>query len=149
MKSWGLLFTATIFPITSSMSIADTVRSNVVDHYRDTVIEHPYTTHECRNVQVPVYGRSQGNAGDALIGAIIGGAIGNQFGSGSGKDAMTVLGAIAGVESSKNGQKIVGYREERQCSEVIQYKSDTVREYSHSTVTFFYNGNTYTVDFVK
>jgi uncharacterized protein YcfJ len=49
-------------------------------------------TETCRNVQ------SGGNVGDTIAGAIIGGAIGNQFGGGSGKDAATVLGAIIGAD---------------------------------------------------
>ena len=40
-----------------------------------------------------------------LGGAIIGGAIGNQFGEGDGKTAMTVLGAIIGAEAGSGGRK--------------------------------------------
>lgn len=39
--------------------------------------------------------------GNNLSGAIIGGAIGHQFGKGSGNDAMTVLGALAGSKKSQ------------------------------------------------
>jgi len=35
-------------------------------------------------------------AGPAIAGGLIGGAIGRQFGSGSGRDAMTLIGALAG-----------------------------------------------------
>lgn len=38
----------------------------------------------------------RGVAGPALAGGIIGGAIGRQFGGGSGRDALTVAGALAG-----------------------------------------------------
>lgn len=38
----------------------------------------------------------KGVAGPALAGGIIGGAIGRQFGGGSGRDALTVAGALAG-----------------------------------------------------
>ena len=38
--------------------------------------------------------------GSTAAGAIIGGAIGNQFGEGDGKTAMTVLGAILGADTA-------------------------------------------------
>lgn len=40
--------------------------------------------------------RRVGVAGPTLAGGLIGGAIGRQFGSGSGRDAMTLIGALAG-----------------------------------------------------
>ncbi len=47
-----------------------------------------------------------------LAGAAIGGVVGNQFGKGNGKKAMTILGALGGaaVGSQVNSQKLVpGY----------------------------------------
>lgn len=38
-----------------------------------------------------------GKAGVTLAGAIVGGAVGRQFGSGSGRDAMTLIGTLAGA----------------------------------------------------
>lgn len=128
---------------------AEAIRGEVTDHYVNRTVSQPYTTQECQNVRVPVYGQSNSDAADALIGALIGGAIGNQFGAGSGKDAMTILGAIAGADSTRGSRQIVGYREERQCTDVVNYTSETVRSYSHSTITFKSNGQTYTFDFVK
>jgi uncharacterized protein YcfJ len=40
--------------------------------------------------------RPFGTAGQALAGGLIGGAIGRQFGSGSGRDAMTLIGSFVG-----------------------------------------------------
>ena len=83
---------------------------------------------ECGIVDVPVYGsngtviRNNPDVIHQLFGTIIGGAIGNQFGSGSGKDAMTVIGAIAGNNIATNrsrnqtGQAIVGYRQQNVCN---------------------------------
>lgn len=42
-----------------------------------------------------------GNTANTAAGAIIGGAIGNQFGNGEGKTAMTVLGAILGADAAR------------------------------------------------
>ena len=44
---------------------------------------------DCRVNQVPIYGsvkNGQASTGDTILGAIIGGAVGNQFGGGKGKD---------------------------------------------------------------
>jgi uncharacterized protein YcfJ len=41
--------------------------------------------------------RSEANALPALFGGVLGGVIGNQFGRGNGKRAMTVIGALAGA----------------------------------------------------
>lgn len=107
--------------------------------------------HECYNVEVPVYGSRtvQGSAGDQLTGAIIGGAIGNQFGSGSGKDAMTVLGAIVGANkgSTRQVQEIVGYRVEERCNKVSKTVNEpTIYKYN---IRYEFNGSTYTQETTK
>jgi uncharacterized protein YcfJ len=43
------------------------------------------------------YDRRRGSAGSTLAGAIIGGVIGHQFGSGHGKDAATIAGSMIGA----------------------------------------------------
>jgi uncharacterized protein YcfJ len=43
-----------------------------------------------------------GCAGATVAGAVIGGAIGNQFGGGSGKDILTAGGAVAGGLAGNN-----------------------------------------------
>lgn len=90
------------------------ISKNIVQRVPQTV---------CNIVQVPVYDyRGQASSGDVLVGALLGGTIGHQFGNGSGKDAMTVLGAILGADhANKNSrqQVIVGYRQEQQCNQVF------------------------------
>lgn len=52
---------------------------------------------ECWDEHVRVESRPpRDTAGRALVGAVIGGAVGRQFGSGRGRDAATVAGAILG-----------------------------------------------------
>jgi uncharacterized protein YcfJ len=71
----------------------------------------------CNQVNTPVYRNVQPGGGDVIAGAIIGGAIGNQFGGGSGKDAMTALGAILGAEAaSKPRTRVVEYYSETVCT---------------------------------
>ena len=99
---------------------------------------------DCRVNQVPIYGTVQGQAstGDTIVGAIIGGAIGNQVGGGSGKDAATVLGAIIGADvANKRGsqsQEIVGYREEQTCKNVTYY--ETQEELKNYTIRYEWRG---------
>lgn len=100
--------------VDAQVTSVDRLMESVVDtHYREV----------CRNVQVPTYetrrNTRSGSTGDALAGAIIGGAIGNQFGGGKGKDAMTVLGAIVGADVATRRtdtyQVQNGYRNQQEC----------------------------------
>ena len=77
-------------------------------------------TEVCEEFYQPIYGMIERPASGAEVftGFLIGGAIGNQFGGGNGRDAMTVLGALGGA--SKAGQRkrervITGYTTERKC----------------------------------
>jgi uncharacterized protein YcfJ len=99
----------------------------------------------CRNVEVPVYERRRGSSGDVLAGAIVGGVIGNQFGSGSGRDAMTVLGAIVGADAASNQRDVfVGYRIEQRCDRVETYVNQPVL--THYRIQYEYNGQHYVQD---
>ena len=54
----------------------------------------PYDVEVCKQVR---QGLGDGSATNEIIGAIFGGAIGNQFGDGDGKDAMTLAGMFLGA----------------------------------------------------
>lgn len=146
-----ILATAGCFMIMSTSAFSDTVRGTVEDHFTYVNQSVPTTERVCSNVNVPVYGNSTASTGDALAGAIIGGVIGNQFGNGSGRDAMTVLGAIVGADvANKNGSRqIVGYTTETRCENQTVYINNRQQVYSHSTITFIDNGRTYTVRFQR
>lgn len=100
---------------------------------------------QCENVQVPVYGTVQGggNAGEgALLGMIIGGAIGDVVSGGKG-DATAggaIIGGIIGADRAQNGtrQVVTGYRTERQCTEVMVREEQ--REIRNYTVSYEWNG---------
>ncbi len=64
---------------------------------------------ECRDE----YARRQtGVAGPTAAGAVIGAAIGRQFGSGNGRDVATAAGAVAGgLIANQRAQRNQGYRE--------------------------------------
>ena len=98
----------------------------------------------CRDVEVPIYQSNGGGSNiDVITGAIVGGAIGNQFGNGNGKDAMTVLGALFGanVAANRSSDQIVGYRIEQQCDRVARNVNEaTISSYE---IEYTLNGYTY------
>ena len=115
--------------------------TNVTPNYQ--TINTPTTQQVCNTVEVPVYGRSGGQAstGDTLFGALIGGALGNQVGGGKGKDAATVLGAIIGadVANKRSGSnQIIGYRQEQRCNNVTSYTSQ--QQLKNYSIRYEWNG---------
>lgn len=148
-----LLLIATALTLSAAPALADyTINATVIDHYRTVTRSSPQTERVCQTVEVPVYGSQGGSTADTVVGAIIGGAIGNQFGGGSGKDAMTVLGAIVGADvANRNAQdnSVVGYRREQQCQNVTTYTTTQEEVYSHSTVTWREGGRNITLEFQR
>jgi uncharacterized protein YcfJ len=150
-----MLMTTAFAIFAASAAQAQTVNATIEDHYRTVVKQVPHTEQVCNTVEVPIYGRTQGQAstGDTVLGAVIGGAIGNQFGGGSGKDAMTVLGAIVGADVANkrgsNQQVITGYRQEQRCFNNTSYTSHQEEVYSHSTIRFKENGRWVTLQFQR
>jgi len=121
---------------------SDSARVLKVRPIYDTVqVNHPRRS--CRNV--PVYHRGRGNSSAVpmITGAIIGGAIGNQFGRGHGRDAMTVagllLGGAIGNDMGRNNSYGRGYETmERRCRVVDNYRSR--QEVVGYRVKYRYNG---------
>ena len=89
--------------------------------------------------------RGGADAGRTIAGAIIGGVIGRQFGDGSGRDALTALGAIVGASAANDGDRVRGrYEDEpmRYCETRYEYEErDRVEGFR---VTYVYDGETYT-----
>ena len=83
-----------------------------------------------------------------VIGGVAGGVVGNQFGKGSGKTAATALGAvIGGMLGHNNSNKTAGTQ--RQCKTELRWKEEQRTIYSHSHITFWYEGKKYTLKFKK
>ncbi len=87
--------------------------------------------------------RRRGSLGRVLAGGIIGGVIGRQFGDGSGRDAMTVLGSVVGAASaSEENRREREPRIEKYCETTYEYEErDRVEGFR---VTYEYDGQTYT-----
>ena len=107
--------------------------------------------HETRS-----YGPGQGGrvqtAGPTIAGGIIGGVVGRQFGSGSGRDAMTAVGALVGAslanQSAHNqarGPAYVSYEERPVTVERCQTVTSTQFEerIEGYRVTYVYGGREY------
>lgn len=92
------------------------------------------------------YERRDRDRAPAILGAIVGGAIGNQFGSGHGRDAATIAGAALGYNAVRDSQRRGGYygggREyttyEQRCAVRTDYISD--ERIDGYDVTYRYRG---------
>ena len=140
-----------IFTVALSMSAtaATSVQNGVViDNYKTIIKQIPYRVEVCQDRVQPA---GDGSATNELVGALFGGAIGNSFGKGDGKDAMTLFGALMGAsiahdEELKNNP---GTRTVTVCDVQTRYEESTSKVYSHSTLSFRANGKEYKVDFIK
>lgn len=92
-----------------------------------------------REVCTPVT-ENRRSIGGTFVGGVIGAAIGNQVGGGSGQDIATALGAVTGAAV---GQNVAGDRTvtRTQCTR----QAFTVQEISQYKVTVNVNGTFYTV----
>ena len=146
MKS--IVLTTAIFLATASIAQASEA---IVRDYTKTVIEQqPYTVEVCKDVKVPYGQKRTFDQESAIIGGIIGGVIGNQFGKGSGKEAATGVGALTGAiigGNKNNGPE--GYTTQWQCQTETRYQEKSREVYSHSTVTFWHDGEKHILKFQK
>ena len=156
-KMKKLLITSSLLVAMASPALANKTaisEAQVNDHYKTVIEQTPYKVEVCKDVKVPVYekGAKELDTEGAIIGGIIGGVVGNQFGKGSGKEAMTGVGALTGAiiggSKDKNGGK-PQYHWERQCSVETRYKEESKTIYSHSTVRFTHDGRVIELKFQK
>ena len=142
-----ILTTVAMVGFMSTSAVAETVQ----DHYKTITNRVPYTEQVCNWVDVPIYGQSSGNAGEgALLGMILGGVTGKVLGGNDkGAAAGAVIGGIIGADKSQSKKGIIGYKQERRCTDYTRYNEQQQQVYSHSTVTFNSDGKTYTLSFKK
>lgn len=121
-----------------------------VDRYRDSGSGFQQNSYQerCYDVRVPEYhenGREKGAFGlNVITGAVIGGLIGNQFGSGDGNTAMTALGVIGGAGQAIQRNRREAYRMERRCEGTSQNQHASEPIVSHYLVTYVFNGYQHT-----
>ena len=132
-----------------SATAATSVQNGVVtDNYKTIIKQIPYRVEVCQDRVQPA---GDGSATNELVGALFGGAIGNSFGKGDGKDAMTLFGALMGASLAHDDElkKNPGTKTVTVCDVQTRYEESTSKSYSHSTITFSSNGRKYSLDFVK
>jgi uncharacterized protein YcfJ len=96
--------------------------------------------------------RPPGVGGSTLVGAIVGGVIGHQFGSGRGNDAATAVGSIVGaaignsaaVRANANYRPTEYSRPIRRCE--TRYQSREEQRIDGYRVVYSYNGRKYATD---
>ncbi|SMN16518.1 Putative exported protein [uncultured Candidatus Thioglobus sp.] len=127
-----------------SVSYSDTAKITSVDKiYRTHTIREP---HQDCYIKEFYQADGDGSATNEIVGGLFGGLIGNQFGGGSGKDAMTVAGALLGASlahddelaKSKNGRMI----SKEVCE--TRYRTESVERLNHYRVEYEYDGRTFT-----
>jgi uncharacterized protein YcfJ len=123
-----------LFGTSAQANQSYTVQGKVVQIqpvYTQVSVQKP--SQHCRNVEVPIYGRTGGgNAGEgALGGMIIGGVLGKVLGGNDkGAAAGAILGGVVGANNSQGQRVITGYRSERQCTTKYHYVQESrVNEY--------------------
>ena len=148
-KQLSAIFVASIISTASLAQNPYPVQNAIVlDHYKSVVKQVPYDVEVCKRVH---QGTGDGSATNEIIGAIFGGVIGNQFGEGDGKDAMTLFGALMGASLAHDDElkKNPGTRTVTVCDVQTRYEESVSKVYSHSTLSFRAKGKEYKVDFVK
>lgn len=91
--------------------------------------------------------RDPGRAGKTLFGAIVGGVIGHQFGSGSGNDVATIAGSLIGASIANDSSRGRGYstteysRPVRRCE--TNYQSHQEERIEGYDVIYSYHGRKY------
>lgn len=142
-----LLITASLILATAMPVLAETSNATIRDHFKTVIEQKPYKVEVCKDVKVPQKGAN--NTEGAIIGGIIGGVIGNQFGKGSGKEAATGIGALTGAIIGGQDKGPRNYTTQRQCQIETRYEETQREVYSHSTVTFYADGQKQVLKFYK
>ena len=147
MKKLIALFTVALSTSTMASNPYSTDTAVVFDHYKNVIQQTPYRVEVCQD---RVQHSGDGSATNELVGALFGGAIGNQFGKGDGKDAMTLFGALMGASLAHDDQIAKGpTRTVTVCDIETRYEESVSKAYSHSTISFTAKGKQYKIDFIK
>ena len=125
-------FIASCFVINSVK--ADTT---VQDHYKEVIQKKPYQVEVC-------YEARGDKTGDTLLGAIIGGAIGQNITKDL-PDGATAGAIIGGILGNQNSTASGGVK----CRYETRNNEQQKTIYSHSTISFIYEGKQYKLNFKK
>lgn len=130
----GLAACAFALPAVSASEVVYGEVTRVTPKYRTEITSIPQQ--RCEFVDVPVSGGENGMGG-TILGGIAGGVIGNQFGGGSGKTAMTAIGAVIGSQVGRNLSEQSPaeggtYRREKRCHTTeVQERREVISGYTY------------------
>ena len=107
--------------------------------YKQYMTEEPYQ--ECY-IKETLQNAGDGSATNEIIGAILGGAIGNKLGEGDGKEVMTLAGIVLGASIANDADKANSTGQVVVSQEVCETKVKTsiVKKLSHYLVHIDYEG---------
>ena len=132
------LFLGTQLVMAGSFTDYATVTS-VEKVYKQYMTEEPYQ--ECY-IKETLQNQGDGSATNEIMGAILGGAIGNKLGEGDGKDVMTLAGIVLGASMANDAEKANSTGQVVVSQEVCETKVKTsiVKKLSHYLVHIDYEG---------
>ena len=112
---------------------------SVEEVYKQYRTEEPYQ--ECY-IKETIQNQGDGSATNEIMGAILGGAIGNQFGEGDGKEALTLAGMFLGASIANDAEKANSTGQVVVSQEVCETKVKTsfVNRLNHYLVHVDYEG---------
>mgnify|MGYP006433899227 CR=1 FL=1 len=132
------------FFITSQLAFAGSfvdsaTVTSVEKVYKQYRVDEPYQ--ECY-IKETLQQNGDGSATNEIMGAILGGAIGNQFGEGDGNDAMTLAGIFLGASIANDAEKANAANQVVVSQEVCENKvrQKIERRLSHYKVYVEYEG---------
>ncbi|MGE4576845.1 MAG: hypothetical protein AAEF61_07710 [Candidatus Pseudothioglobus sp.] len=134
------------FFITSQLAFAGSfvdsaTVTSVEKVYKQYRVDEPYQ--DCYIKETLQTGDGSGSATNEIMGAILGGAIGNQFGEGDGKDIMTLAGIFLGASIANDAEKANSTGQVVVSQEVCENKvrQKIVKRLSHYKINVDYNGH--------
>jgi len=132
------LFLGTQLAMAGSFTDYATVTS-VEKVYKQYMVEEPYQ--ECY-IKETLQNQGDGSATNEIMGAILGGAIGNQMGKGEGKEVMTLAGIVLGASMANDAEKAKSTGQVVVSQEVCETKvKNTIeKRLSHYLVHIDYEG---------
>ena len=108
--------------------------------YKQYRVDEPYQ--DCY-IKETLQQSGDGSATNEIMGAILGGAIGNQFGEGDGNDAMTLAGIFLGASIANDAEKANAANQVVVSQEVCENKvrQKIKKRLSHYKIYVDYNGH--------
>ena len=143
-KNWIFLPLLLTAQFSTAGSYTDVAKIISVDKiYKTNNIREPYQ--DCY-IQEFYQADSDGSATNEIVGGLFGGLIGNQFGGGDGKTAMTAAGALLGASLAHDDERAKAKTGRMVSKEVCEtkYRTESKERLSHYQVKYEYDGRTFT-----